>query len=82
MADRRSADMVAAEPEVLSALRAHADQGGLPVEWAEVYLHDARNDFRLAWMSEKAFRVILGKLNADGLYKPIDEDRGWVKMSA
>jgi hypothetical protein len=73
--------MVAAEPEVLNALRVHADQGGLPVEWAEVYLHDARNDFSLAWMSEKAFRAILGKLNADGLYKPIDEDRGWIKMS-
>jgi hypothetical protein len=72
--------MQAGEPEVLSALRVHADQGGLPVEWAEVYLHDARNDFSLAWMSEKTFRSILNKLTADGLYKPIDEDRGWVKM--
>jgi hypothetical protein len=72
--------MQAGEPEVLSALRVHADRGGLPVEWAEVYLHDARNDFSLAWMSEKTFRSILNKLTADGLYKPIDEDRGLVKM--
>ena len=72
--------MEAAGPEVLSALRVHADQRGLPVEWAEVYLHDARNDFSLAWMSEKNFRSILNKLTNDGLYKPIDEDRGWVKM--
>jgi hypothetical protein len=73
--------MQAGEPEVLNALRVHAQQGGLPVEWAEVYLHDARNDFSLAWMSEKAFRSILDKLAADGLYKSIDEDRGWVKMN-
>jgi hypothetical protein len=72
--------MQAGEPEVLNALRVHAQQGGSPGEWADIYLHDARNDFSLAWMSEKAFRSILIKLTKDGLYKPIDEDRGSVKM--
>jgi hypothetical protein len=73
--------MQAGEPEVLNALRLHAEQGWLPGEWAAVYLHDARTDFTLAWMSEKTFRSILNKLTADGLYKPIDEDRGSVKIA-
>jgi hypothetical protein len=30
---------------------------------------------------QKNFRSILDKLATDGLYKPTDEDRGWVKMS-
>ena len=35
-------------------MSAHRDEG-FPTRMAEVYLHDARNDFSLAWMSEKTF---------------------------
>jgi hypothetical protein len=77
--------MQAGEPEVLNALRVHADaltlhadDGG---EWANVDPYDAFRDNTLVGMLERTFLIILGTLANKEFYKPIDDDHGKVKMS-
>jgi hypothetical protein len=73
------------ELEVLSALRVHADALTLrandAAEWACVILANAQYDFTASDTPPRSFDCIVNSLVERGLYKPIDEDRGWVKMN-
>ena len=75
----------AGEAEILRALRVHADALTLrakdAAEWASVMLAAAQCDFTIADAPPGRFDSIVNSLAEKGFYRPINADRGWVRMS-
>ena len=75
-----------AEREVLEVLKAQAARRGQPAtrrhesgEWAEVEPWGIYRDL-IAKLSEDGFRGVLHALEMKGSYRPISDDRGFVKL--
>jgi hypothetical protein len=75
----------AGEAEILRALRVHADALTLrakdAAEWASVILANAQCDSTVVDAPLGRFDSIVNSLAQKGFYRPINADRGWVRMS-